>query len=129
MQSTVVNESGAVSAATMNVKALRDALHGVLHSKDASFFLCSADATLSQVTLHTIHRNAVAVSAKAARTALADAGLPCTVNVIAHNKAVLDRPQSLEQLLAAFPHEVVIHDPTAVFGRARALVMAVARAR
>jgi hypothetical protein len=108
---------------------LRDALAGVLHSKDASFFLCSADAALSQITLHTIHRTAVTASVKAARTALAEAGLRCTVNVIAHNKAVLDRPQSLEQLLAAFPHEVLIHDPTAVFGRARALVMAVERTR
>jgi hypothetical protein len=111
------------------VQALRDALADVLQSKDASFFLCVGDATQSRITLHTTRRNVVKAMCKAAQSALADAGLSCAIDVIAHDRSTLDRPRSLEQLLAAFPHEVLIHDPTAVFGRARALVMAAAQAR
>jgi hypothetical protein len=126
-----VKFNGVLAAAPSpgDVQAIRDALANILQSKDASFFLCGANATLSRITLHTTHRNAVPAARKAARAALANAGISCAVEVVAHDAAALNRPRSLEHLLAAFPHEVVIHDPTAVFGRARALVMAAQHAR
>ena len=105
------------------------ALTPILNSSAAPVFLCGVDQGDASITLHIHDEKSVAKVKSAARTALSAAGLTGKIVVRAHALRTLTRPRHLEAFVALFAHEAILHDPTAVFGRAQALIGALRNTR
>lgn len=99
-----------------------DLLQKVLGEVKTPIFLAGFDGRQSQLTLHVSEgRDVVAMKAAAERAAMT-CGEPIKIAVCTHRLRNLAQPRSLEHWLRKFDVDEIIHDPTMVISRARALL-------
>jgi hypothetical protein len=103
---------------------MQAAIRGNGISVPAPVFLADMDHANSRLRLHVRAGIPTADVAARAQAALDAAGRPVEVVVRSHNLRQLAYPRSLEHWLRRFQLGEVIHDPTMIVGRARALMLA-----
>jgi hypothetical protein len=99
-----------------------DLLQRVLGEVKTPIFLAGFDIRHSQLTLHVSEERDVVAMKAAAQRAAATCGEPIEVTVCTHRLRNLAQPRSLEHWLRKFDVDEIIHDPTMVISRARALL-------
>jgi len=99
-------------------------IRGALVSVAAPVFLADMDHARARLRLH-VRRGVDAADVRArAQAALDGAGQPVEVAILTHDLGQLAYPRSLEHWLDRFQLGEVIHDPTMIVARARALLSA-----
>lgn len=99
-------------------------IRGNLISVAAPVFLADMDHATSRLRLHVRRGIDVAEVRSRAQAAVDAAGQPVEVIVRAHDLGQLAYPRSLENWLDRFQLGEVIHDPTMIVSRAKALLLA-----
>ncbi len=99
-------------------------IRGTLISIAAPVFLADIDHARARLRLHVRQGVDTAHVRARAQAALDEAGQPVEVVVRAHHLGHLAYPRSLEHWLGRFQLGEVVHDPTMIVARARALLAA-----
>jgi hypothetical protein len=112
-----------------NSTALSASVQKFLRNAPTPIFHAGVDRDGRQIVLHVTGDAPVKALIAGATKALAEDGLKAKVIVRQHNARDIAASRSLQELLTPFRHQASLFDPTAIVGRARVVVDAVAEAR
>lgn len=112
-----------------NLDALSAALQSYLRSAPVAIFHAGVDRDGRRVVLHLTGDAPVKALVDGAAKALAGTGVKAEIVVRQHDARKIAESRTLEELIAPFQHQANLFDPTAIVGRARVVVEAVAEAR